>query len=169
MIHRTRQQTTTQQTTTQQGFTFIEVLMALSILASFSVLVIGLFTIGVDRMVDRRVEARFQQVRPEIDAILQSRVDGTKEGGLPKEITAEEAVPLSRRGYSLAAKFTSSPFIFKAGSSREKSGSAEISPGFLATVELLFRGRPVKREIIPLRRSFIHYKSVVAPGDDRDK
>ena len=137
------------------GFTFIEVLLAMTILASFSVLIIGLFAIGVDRMVDRRVEARFQQVRPEIDAILQTRVDSAKEGGLPTEITAAEAVPLSRRGYSLAAKFTSSPF--------------KGSPGFLATVELLFQGKPVKRELIPLRRSFIHKKDVVTSGQPGSK
>lgn len=129
------------------GFTFIEVLMAMSILASFSVLIIGLFAIGVDRMVDRRVEARFQQVRPEIDAILQTRVDAAAPGELPAEIVRDQAVPLSRRGYSLAAKFNASPF--------------KGAPGYLATVELLFRGQPVKRELIPLRRSFIHYKEVV--------
>ena len=134
----------------QAGFTFIEVLLAMTILASFSVLIIGLFAVGVDRMVDRRVEARFQQVRPEIDAILQTRVDEAREGELPPDITREEPVLLSRRGYSLAAKFNSSPF--------------QGAPGFLATVELLFRGQPVKREIIPLRRSFIHYKDVTGTG-----
>ena len=135
----------------QAGFTFIEVLLAMSILASFSVLIIGLFAIGVDRMVDRRVEARFQQVRPEIDAILQARVDSAKFGDLPQEITRDGAIPLSRRGYSLAAKFKSSPF--------------QGAPGYLAVVELLFRGQPVKRELVPLRRSYLHYKEIVAPGE----
>ncbi len=136
--------------TRQRGFTFIEVLLAMTILASFSVLIIGLFAIGVDRMVDRRVEARFQQVRPEIDAILQAQVDSASSGELPPEITRDQAVPLSRRGYSLAAKFNGSPF--------------QGAPGYLATVELLFRGQPVKREIIPLRRSFIHIKDVRGTG-----
>lgn len=137
----------------QAGFTFIEVLLAMTILASFSVLIIGLFAIGVDRMVDRRVEARFQQVRPEIDAILQARVDAAKFGELPAEITRANAEPLSRRGYSLAAKFNASPF--------------QGAPGYLAVVELLFRGQPVKRELIPLRRSFLYYKEVVGAADDK--
>lgn len=146
---------TRQASTASAGFTFIEVLLAMTILASFSVLIIGLFAVGVDRMVDRRVEARFQQVRPEIDAILQAQVDGAKAGELPLEISRKEAVPLSRRGYSLAAKFNGSPF--------------KGAPGYLATVELLFRGQPVKRELIPLRRSFIHHKDVVSSGGGRGR
>ncbi len=137
-------------TTRQAGFTFIEVLMSMTILASFSVLIIGLFAVGVDRMVDRRIEARFQQVRPEIDAILQSRVDSAKPGESPEDISRENAVLLSRRGYTLAAEFRSSPF--------------QGAPGYLATVELLFRGQPVKRELVPLRRSYVHKSELMTSG-----
>lgn len=132
------------------GFSFIEVLIAMSVLVVGSVSVLGLFAIGVDRMVDRRVEARFQQVRPEIDSILQTRVDATRPGDLPKAITREEAVPLSRRGYALACTFKPSPF--------------DGAPGYLAVAELLFGGSPVKRELIVLRRSFLHFKEVTMPA-----
>ncbi|MDA1194623.1 MAG: prepilin-type N-terminal cleavage/methylation domain-containing protein [Planctomycetota bacterium] len=130
----------------EAGFTFLEVLMAMTILASFSVLIIGLFAIGVDRMVDRRVEARFQQVRPEIDAILQAHLDQSRAGDLPPAIPHTEAIPLSRRGYSLAATFKVSPF--------------QGAPGFVAVVELLFQGQPVKRELLPLRQSYVDLKQV---------
>ena len=50
------------------GFTFIEVLIALSILVVGSVSILALFTLGVDAQVRRRVEARQAQVRPEIEA-----------------------------------------------------------------------------------------------------
>ena len=130
----------------QRGFSFIEVIVAMSILVVGSVSVLGLFAVGVDRMVDRRVEARYQQVRPEIDAILQTRIDSTKPGDLPVAIKRSKPVRLSRRGYSLAAEFKVSPF--------------RGAPGYLATIEMLFQGQPVKRELIPLRRSFLHLKEI---------
>jgi prepilin-type N-terminal cleavage/methylation domain-containing protein len=138
------------QLTHQRGFSFIEVLVAMSILVVGSVSVLALFAIGVDRMVERRVEARYQQVRPEIDAILQTRVDSTRPGELPAAIKRASPVLLSRRGYSLAAEFKTSPF--------------KGAPGYLATVEMLFRGEPVKRELIPLRRSFLYLKEVMDDG-----
>ncbi len=137
-------------TSRDRGFSFIEVLVAMSILVVGSTSVLALFAIGVDRMVERRVEARYQQVRPEIDAILQTRVDATRPGDLPAAIKRADPVLLSRRGYSLAAEFKTSPF--------------KGAPGYLVTVEMLFRGQPVKRELIPLRRSFLYLKEVMDDG-----
>jgi prepilin-type N-terminal cleavage/methylation domain-containing protein len=134
--------------TSSAGFTFIEVLMAMSVLVVGSISVLGLFTIGVDRMVQRRVEARFQQVRPEIESILQSRVDATKPGDPVKPIPVAEAVPLSRAGYALACQFLPSPF--------------DGAPGILASVSLLYHGAPVKRELVVLRRSFVTLKEISA-------
>ena len=85
------------------GFTFIEVLIALSILVVGSVSILALFTLGVDAQVRRRVEARQAQVRPEIEAILQAAVDGTKPGGVPEAIRAR---PLSVPGYALDVDWT---------------------------------------------------------------
>lgn len=130
----------------QQGFSFIEVLMAMSVLIVGSVSVLGLFAIGVNRMVERRVEARLAEVRPEIDSILQTRVDLAKPGDMPKAITREEPAVLSRRGYSLAVEWRGNPF--------------QNAPGYLAHAELLFRGQPVRRLIIPIRRSFLHLKEL---------
>jgi hypothetical protein len=135
------------------GFSFIEVLIAMGVLIVGSVSVLGLFTLGVNRMVARRIEARFQQVRPEIDAYLQERVDQAKPGDLPAPIKREEAVPLSRRGYALACTFKRSPF--------------DGAPGYLAVAELLFRGAPVRRELIVLRRSYLNLEEVTAPGGSK--
>jgi prepilin-type N-terminal cleavage/methylation domain-containing protein len=80
------------------GFTFIEVLIALSILVVGSVSILALFTLGVDAQIRRRVDARQAQVRPEIEALLQAAVDGTKPGGAPAVLRAQ---PLSVPGYAL--------------------------------------------------------------------
>jgi prepilin-type N-terminal cleavage/methylation domain-containing protein len=130
----------------ERGFSFIEVLMAMGVLVVGSVSVLGLFTIGVNRMVDRRVEARLAEVRPEIDSILQARVDLARPGEMPAAFTRAEPVPLSRRGYALAVEWHANPF--------------ENAPGYLAHAELLFRGEPVRRLIIPIRRSFLHLKEL---------
>jgi len=130
----------------ERGFSFIEVLMAMGVLVVGSVSVLGLFAIGVNRMVDRRVEARLAEVRPEIDSILQARVDLARPGEMPKAITRAEPVPLSRRGYGLAVEWRGNPF--------------QNAPGYLAHAELLFRGEPVRRLIIPIRRSFVHLKEL---------
>ncbi len=137
------------------GFSFIEVLMAMSVLIVGSVSVLGLFAIGVNRMVDRRVEARLAEVRPEIDSILQARVDLARPDELPKAITRAEPVLLSRRGYGLAVEWRANPF--------------EHAPGYLAQAELLFRGAPVRRLIIPIRRSFVYLKELEGGGTNTRK
>jgi len=145
----------TTRTAPHSGFSFIEVLMAMSVLIVGSVSVLGLFAIGVNRMVDRRVEARLAEVRPEIDSILQARVDLARAGDLPKVITREEPVLLSRRGYGLAVTWRTNPF--------------EHAPGYLAHAELLFRGSPVRRLIIPIRRSFVVLKELEGGGANSPK
>ncbi len=134
----------------QGGFSFIEVLMAMSVLVVGSVSVLGLFSIGVNRMVDRRVEARLAEVRPEIDSILQARVDLARPGDLPKGVTREDPILLSRRGYGLSVLWRSNPF--------------QQAPGYLAHAELLFRGKPVRRLIIPIRRSYVYLKELEGGG-----
>jgi hypothetical protein len=131
----------------ERGFSFLEVLIAMSVLIVGSVSILGLFAIGVNRMVQRRVDARLSQVRPEIDSILQSKVDLAKGDTMPASVTREQAEPLSRRGYALAVEWRSSPFE---------------TPGYFAHVELLFQGEPVRRLLIPIRRSFINPRELEA-------
>jgi type II secretory pathway pseudopilin PulG len=124
----------------QGGFSFIEVIIAMSVLIVGSVSVLGLFAIGVNRMVQRRVDARLEQVRPEIDSILQAEVDRAKPGQLPEAISPQQARPLSRRGYALAVTWRSSPFD---------------TPGVMAHADLLYQGQKVRSLIVPLRRSYL--------------
>ncbi len=81
-----------------RGFTFIEVLIALSILVVGSVSVLALFTLGVEAQSRRRIDARQAQVRPEIDAILQAAVDSAAPG---RPLEAIRGFALSATGYSL--------------------------------------------------------------------
>jgi hypothetical protein len=135
----------------QAGFSFIEVIIAMSVLIVGSVSVLGLFAIGVNRMVDRRVNARLEQVRPEIDSILQSRLDAADPGKPPQPITVEQAEQLSRRGYALAVTWNPSPWG---------------TPGYLAHADLLFNGRKVRSLIIPVRRSVLRATELESPAGD---
>ena len=94
------------------GFSFIEVLIAMSILVVGSVSVLGLFTIGVNRVVQRRVDARLIKVRPEIDSLLQARVDSADPDKGPADVTRESPLPLSQRGYALSVTWKSNPLGF---------------------------------------------------------
>ena len=124
----------------QGGFSFLEVIIAMSVLIVGSVSVLGLFALGVNRMVERRVEARTEQMRPEIGSILQSAVDEAGPNKAPRQIPREDPHPLSRRGYALAVTWQTSPYN---------------SPGWMAHAELLYQGKPVNFLIIPVRRSFL--------------
>ena len=118
----------------------MEVLIAMSILVVGSVSVLGLFTIGVDRMVERRVDARLIKVRPEIDSILQSRVDESHPDKMPENVTKENAVPLSQRGYAVAVQWKGNPFG---------------GPQYWAQVQLLYQGTAVRLFNVPVTRSFL--------------
>lgn len=125
----------------QGGFSFLEVIIAMSVLVVGSVSVLALFALGVNRMVERRVEARTEQMRPEIASILQAAVDTTASEKLPDVITRENPRSLSRRGYALAVTWRPNPW--------------DSAPGLMAHAELLYEGSPVNVLIIPMRRSFL--------------
>ena len=81
------------------GFSFIEVLIALSILLVGSVSILSLFMIGVHHQVERRIEKRLQQVRPEVLAIAQDIVDQSDPLKLPNEKNSKTlAIELSQPG-----------------------------------------------------------------------
>ena len=122
----------------QRGFSFIEVLIALSILLVGSVSILSLFAIGVHHQVERRIEKRLQQVRPEVLAIAQDAVDESDPLKLPNEDKAK-SYELSQPGYAVDLRFSANPFH---------------GQGVLAHAVIKFRGEPVRvLRPIPVFRS----------------
>lgn len=130
---------------TQHGFSFIEVLIALSILLVGSVSILSLFAIGVHHQVERRIEKRLQQVRPEILAISQDIVDQSDPLKLPDEKGEKTTgIPLSQVGYTVDLRFSASPFH---------------GQGVLAHAVIKFRGEPVRvLDPIPV------FRTTLTPG-----
>ena len=124
----------------QSGFSFIEVLIALGILLVGSVSILSLFTIGVHHQVERRIEKRLQQVRPEVLAIAQEIVDQGDPLALVDESKVQtKGIPLSQRGYTVDLRFSANPFH---------------GQGLLAHAVIKFRGDPVRvLRPIPVFRS----------------
>jgi len=118
------------------GFSFLEVLIALSVLLVGSVAILSLFALGAHDAVQRKLDARLAQVRPEVQARVQQRLDATPEG---KDVPPIENEPLSQHEYSLRAEFHASSY-----------GQHRV----VAHAIILFRGRPVRvLPPIPLTRS----------------
>ncbi len=92
---------------TTAGFTFLEVLLALGMLLVGAVAILSLFAMGTRELVDRKVEARLQQVRREAYVRLQDAFDALKPGGVPPKI---RDLPLSQPDFTLDADFVPSPF-----------------------------------------------------------
>jgi prepilin-type N-terminal cleavage/methylation domain-containing protein len=130
--------------TRQRGFSFLEVLIAMSILLLGGVAVLSLFALGVNDLVQRRIESKLQQVRTEISGIVQTAVDKRAAGDIPDSIPAksEEApFPLSQPGFGVRIEFERNPF----------GGS-----GVHARAVVYYQGRPVKvLPPIPVVRSTI--------------
>jgi prepilin-type N-terminal cleavage/methylation domain-containing protein len=124
---------------TAAGFTFIEVLFALSILLVGSVGILSLFALGTHHMLQRRVEEAVARVTPEVRVLVQDHIDILKSDEAPSPIRAR---PLSRPDFSVDVNFSPSAF-----------GGAR----YYAQAVILFRGEPVWRggvlPPIPLSRS----------------
>ena len=110
----------------QLGFSFLEVLMALSMLLVGSVAILSLFAIGAQHMVQRKIDARLTQVRPQVQVIVQDALDATRSGEAPTKIAN---LDLAERDFSLDVEFQPSPF----GGDR-----------FVALAVISFRGSPVR-------------------------
>jgi len=110
----------------QSGFSFLEVLIALSMLLVGSVAILSLFAIGTREAVDRKIEARMAQVRPEVQVIVQDALDRVDTGKRPEPI---RELDLSRRDYTLNVDFQPSPFG---------------GPRWVAHAVILFRGEPLR-------------------------
>jgi prepilin-type N-terminal cleavage/methylation domain-containing protein len=117
------------------GFTFIEVLFALSILLVGSVAILSLFALGADEMVQRRIDAREAQLRPQVETMAQDALDSTKPDQLPAKIA----------GHELDADYTVDiEFVTKQDSTARLEAHAV----------LYFRGSPVRAlPPMPLTRS----------------
>ena len=138
-------------TRTQHGFSFIEVIIALSILLVGSVSILSLFSIGVFHQTERRIEQRVQQVTPEIRTIVQEEVDKIPPGRMPKTIKGRE---LSLRGYTVDIQWTAN----------RMSASSTVTAGVYAHAVLRYRGNPV-RTLMPMAmtRSTLNPRN---PNDD---
>ena len=125
---------------TQSGFSFIEVIIALSILVVGSVSILSLFTIGVHHQTERRIEQRVLQVTPEIKTIVQEELDKVPPGRMPKVVKDRQ---LSVRGYTVDVKWTGNSLI-----------RANVVAGVFAHATLKFRASAVRTlKPIPLTRS----------------
>jgi hypothetical protein len=120
----------------QAGFSFLEVLIALGVLLVGSVAILALFAIGAQNAVQRRIDARLAQVRPEVRSIVQDTLDQHDKTDLPPPIVER---PLSQQDYALNVTFQRSAFG---------------GPRYFAHATILFRGQPVRvLPPIPLARS----------------
>ncbi len=123
-------------TGSEAGFSFLEVLIALGVLLVGSVSILALFAIGAQHAVQRRIDARLAQVRPEVQSIVQDRLDRHGKSDMPPAIAGQ---PLSQHDYSLNVDFKRSAFG---------------GPRYFAHATILFRGEPVRvLPPIPLARS----------------
>lgn len=110
----------------EAGFSFIEVLVALSILLVGSLSVLSLFSAGVSMAVKRRLDVRAAQAQREVKTIVQELIDKAPPGRPVQDV---KDFPLSQRGYTVDIRF------------RTPEGNI---PGVHAVPTLRFQGRPVR-------------------------
>ena len=67
-------------------------------------------------------------------------MDESNPDKMPENITKENAVPLSHRGYAVAVEWKGNPFE---------------GPQYWAQVQLLYQGKPVRLFSVPITRSFL--------------
>jgi prepilin-type N-terminal cleavage/methylation domain-containing protein len=119
----------------ERGFSFLEVLMAMSILLVGSIGVLALFTLGVNDMVQRRIDARMEQVRNEVVSLAHGAVS---ESGPDEVLKKKIETALSVPDYSVRLEFTASRFD---------------GPSVLAHATIFHQGQPVRvLPPIPLTR-----------------
>lgn len=122
------------------GFSFLEVLIALSILLVGSLSILSLFAVGVDHMVQRRIEQRTLEAIPQVGRIVQELVDqGSPRGGPPKDV---KDYPLTLPGYSVDIRFSTKSL---SGDSDGSGQSSQITlPGINAIATLKSQGRALR-------------------------
>lgn len=92
------------------GFSFVEVMVALSMLLVGCLAVLPLFALGVQNLAQRRLATDLRRVRPEVRVLVQQEVD--RSGGMPKDLggRSTKAYPLSLRDYDVVIEWIPSPF-----------------------------------------------------------
>jgi hypothetical protein len=92
------------------GFSFLEVMVALSMLLVGCLAILPLFAIGAQHLSARRLETQIRRLRPEVLVLVQQEVD--RHGGLPRDIRAggRKTYPLSLPGYDVIVDWAVSPF-----------------------------------------------------------
>ena len=122
------------------GFSFIEVLIALSILLVGSLSILSLFAVGVDHMVQRRIEQRTLEAIPQVARIVQELVDqGSPRGGPPKDV---KDYPLTLPGYTVDIRFSTKSLEGESDSTGE---SQQVNlPGINAIATLKNQGRALR-------------------------
>lgn len=139
-----------------RGFSFIEVMIALSMLLVGCLAILPLFALGVQNLAERRVADDLRRVRSEVLVLAQQEVD--RSGGSPTGLDAgrSKIYPLSLEGYDVRIEWIPSPF--------HESSTASITA--LAAV----RRRGVVVYPFPpiaLTRSTLDPASVSAPATSR--
>jgi hypothetical protein len=135
----------------EAGFTFVEVMIALSILLVGSIAILGLFAVGVTHLVDRELLARVEKVRPEVRVILQAMVDAAPSGVTPPTRPVSDPIPLSERNLALAVSWRPAP---------------GTSTSFQAQAVILLQGAPV-HTLPPMAFTPSVWKPPAAPDPDR--
>lgn len=92
------------------GFSFVEVMVALSMLLVGCLAILPLFALGVQNLAQRRLATDLRRVRPEVQVLVQQEVD--RAGGVPKDLdgTRRKAYPLSLDAYDVQIEWIPSPF-----------------------------------------------------------
>ena len=138
------------------GFSFVEVMIALSMLLVGCLAILPLFALGVQNIAERRVADDLRRVRPEVLVVAQEEVD--RSAGDPKGLDAgrSKVYPLSLPDYDVRIEWIPSPF--------HQSGPASITA--LASV----RRRGVVVYALPpisLSRSMLDPATVSGPPAPR--
>ena len=92
------------------GFSFIEVMIALSMLLVGCLAILPLFALGVQNLAQRRLSSDLRRVRSEVLVIAQQEVDGAT--GLPRGLDSgnRKVYKLSQEGYDVQIEWIPSPF-----------------------------------------------------------
>lgn len=92
------------------GFSFLEVMVALSMLLVGCLAVLPLFAIGTQHLSARRLDTELRRLRPEVLVIVQQEVD--RYGGLPRDLpsSGRKTYPLSATGYDVVVDWSPSTF-----------------------------------------------------------
>lgn len=136
-----------------QGFSFIEVLIALTMLLVGCLAILPLFALGVQNLAQRRAQDALRRLSPEVLVICQQEVD--RSAGVPKDRdpAGRKVYPLSMKDYDVQIEWIPSP---------------SKGPGITALAAVRHNGVVVSTlPPIALSRSTLDPAGLVAPAPKR--